>query len=218
MTILICILIILAGLALHAFFQLRKAMPQKDKPIEGRRKMGCIGECVTFGTSMTKNKQIKLYNLLFPIWLLIWFPLLWIILIPANYAIDYLVLHLSLKGNKDQKTICGENTWKICLTGFFSDFVGSTLLFLVMLLGGENAPQWLQEVGPALNMNPFRTIEAFLITTGTVAISAVVIYLLDGYVLRKAGLTKKQVRKSALYLAAFTAPYLFFIPSRILYI
>ena len=85
------------------------------------------------------NKSIKLYNILFPIWLLIWFPLLWIVLIPANYAIDYLVLYLSLKGNTDQKALCRNNTWKVCLVGFLADFVGSALLFPVMLLGGAGA-------------------------------------------------------------------------------
>lgn len=163
------------------------------------------------------NKSIKLYNILFPIWLLIWFPLLWIVLIPANYAIDYLVLYLSLKGNTDQKALCRNNTWKVCLVGFLADFVGSALLFPVMLLGGAGAPRWLQEVGSALNLNPFESVASFLITAAAVFLSAVVIYLVDKIVLRKAGLQERQVRKSALLLAVFTAPYLFFIPSRILY-
>ena len=39
----------------------------------------------------------RIYNVLFPLWLLVWIPSpLWLILIPANYIIDRLVLKLSL--------------------------------------------------------------------------------------------------------------------------
>ena len=67
-------------------------------------------------------------------------------------------------------------------------------------------------------MNPFETFMSFLVTTLAVVFSAVVIYFLDRIVLQRAGMPEKQVRKSAFFLAAFTAPYLFFIPSKIFYI
>ena len=47
--------------------------------------------------SMDSNNEKVLYNVLFPIWLLIFFPsYLWLILIPANYLIDRIVLKWSL--------------------------------------------------------------------------------------------------------------------------
>ena len=165
-----------------------------------------------------KDRTTKLYNILFPIWLLIWFPLFWIVLIPANYAIDYFVLYCSLKGNAEKKTLCRKNTWKICLVGFFADCLGSGFLFLIMLLTGSDTPNWVQQIGPALNMNPFETFMSFLVTTLAVVFSAAMIYFLDRIVLQRAGMSEKQVRKSAFFLAAFTAPYLFLIPSKILYI
>ena len=41
-------------------------------------------------------KQTKLFNLLFPIWLLGLFPLMWLIIIPGNFIIDSLVLIVCL--------------------------------------------------------------------------------------------------------------------------
>ena len=42
-----------------------------------------------------KNK--KIYNVFFPIWFLLLFPITWIIAIPLNLVIDSIVILLSLK-------------------------------------------------------------------------------------------------------------------------
>ena len=48
---------------------------------------------------MDRDNEKVLYNVLFPIWLLVFFPsYLWLILIPANYMIDRIVLRWSLGG------------------------------------------------------------------------------------------------------------------------
>ena len=38
----------------------------------------------------------RLYNLIFPIWMLIFIPMTWLIVLPANFLIDSLILLLSL--------------------------------------------------------------------------------------------------------------------------
>jgi hypothetical protein len=55
-----------------------------------------------------RNKQsVTLYNVLFPVWLLVWIPsFLWILLIPLNFAIDYLVLYKSLPASTERKAFC----------------------------------------------------------------------------------------------------------------
>lgn len=46
---------------------------------------------------MRHKQSITLYNILFPIWILVWIPSpLWLLLVPLNFAIDYLVLYKSL--------------------------------------------------------------------------------------------------------------------------
>ena len=58
---------------------------------------------------------------------------------------------------------------------------------------------------------------AFLVTALSVAASAGLLYLIDRKILRKAGLSAEQAKKSALRLALITAPYLYFFPSELLY-
>lgn len=44
-----------------------------------------------------RKKEIRLYNLLFPIWMFfIWPSVLWLILLPANFVIDSVVLLLTM--------------------------------------------------------------------------------------------------------------------------
>ena len=69
------------------------------------------------------KKEVKLYNILFPIWMLIFFPSwLWLFLIPANYLIDRCVLYWILGAMPDKGAFCSKRTSKICIAGFFSDF------------------------------------------------------------------------------------------------
>ena len=49
-----------------------------------------------------KNTNTKIYNILLPLWLLIFLPsYLWLALIPLNYMIDRVVLKWSLGGMFD---------------------------------------------------------------------------------------------------------------------
>ena len=54
-----------------------------------------------------KKNDIKLYNVLFPFWMLMLFPQLWLIILPGNFMIDSLVLLISLKLFK----ICEKKQW-----------------------------------------------------------------------------------------------------------
>ena len=42
------------------------------------------------------SKSVKFYNMIFPVWILMIFPLTWIIVIPGNFIIDSLVLLLGM--------------------------------------------------------------------------------------------------------------------------
>lgn len=90
--------------------------------------------CHRSGVFMNKRKEVKLYNILLPVWILIFWPsFLWLFLIPANYFIDRIVLKWSLGGRKDRGLFCRKHTWKICLAGFAGDFAGACLLFAVFM-------------------------------------------------------------------------------------
>ena len=165
-----------------------------------------------------KNSDKRLYNVIFPIWLLVFFPsYLWLILIPVNYLIDRIVLRWSLGDMSDKNLFCRKNTWKICLAGFLGDFVGSIALFfasqLLSGLGGKRF-SFLQMAGEGIMFDPFTNVLSFLIVAAGIALSAVCIYNLDKRILGKTEIEPEQVKRAAFRPALFTAQYLYLIPSR----
>ena len=151
------------------------------------------------------------YNILMPIWLLIFF---------ANYLIDRLVLGWSLGGMPEKGLFCRNNNWKICLAGFVSDFAGAILLFaLNQLMFGMNddVNSFISKAADGLMLNPFSNVLSLIIVIAAIALSAVCIYKLDKSILIKAGLDIDQAKKSAIRLAIITAPYVYLIPSEWFY-
>lgn len=169
---------------------------------------------------MKRNKTTRLYNIILPIWLLIWFPTwLWLILIPVNYLIDFMVTYLSMKklGIEDCKQKTLKHSWKICLIGFFSDFIGAAFLLGVLYLTDIILPNEIGEsISYGLSWKP--NLYSILIILIAIAISGVLIYVLNRWMLKKdPELSKEQIHRIALNLAVFTAPYLFLIPSSLIY-
>lgn len=176
-----------------------------------------------------KNTNTKIYNILLPLWLLIFLPsYLWLALIPLNYLIDRLVLKWSLGGVPDpgdttdlsgvpgKGLFCRKHTWKICLTGFLGDLAGALILLIISIpLADRN--EKLYDIGHAIMFDPFSNLAGLLIVVAAIVVSAVCIYFLDKWILGRAGLDPEQVKRSALRLALITAPYLYLFPSRLLY-
>ena len=164
-----------------------------------------------------KNTSTKIYNILLPLWLLIFLPsYLWLALIPLNYVIDRVVLRWSLGDMPDKGLFCRKHTWKICLAGFLSDFAGA-LILLIISIPLADLNEKLYDIGHAIMLDPFSNPAGLLIVVASIAVSAVCIFFLDKWILRKAGLDPEQVKRSALRLALITAPYLYLFPSRLLY-
>ena len=161
---------------------------------------------------MDRKKELRLYNIMFPIWMLIWWPSwLWLVLIPLNYGIDALVLHLSLPAGMDRRAFLRKHAWKICLAGFVGDFLGSAAIL------GLYALDLSRDFTYDIAYDPFGSAAALAATAAAIGISAAAIFLLDRRILRRAGLDPETARRAARNLAVFTAPYLFLIPSGLLY-
>ena len=173
--------------------------------------------------SRTTDRDIILRNVFLPLWLLIFWPSwLWLLLIPLNYLYDRIILRWSLGDMPEKGRFCRGHNWKICLAGFASDFVGAAILLAVFMgtsavSEGSAVAELLEKVAYGVGFNPFSHPLAFLVVALSVAASAGLIYLLDRSILKKAGLAAEQARKSAWQLAVFTAPYLYFFPSAVLY-
>ena len=148
-----------------------------------------------------ENKNIKLYNVLFPFWMLLLFPQMWAIVLPGNFIIDSIVLIISMFALKmtEKKQFYKRHIFQIWGFGMLSDIVGAAYMFLLM---------WAFEVG-SMGDELYLTISALII-------SAALIFVLNYFVtFRK---SDKVLRlKLALTFAIVTAPYTFLIPSSWLY-
>ena len=159
-----------------------------------------------------KQKELRVYNLLFPVWMLIWWPsVLWLGLIPFNYALDALVLHHSLPAAMDRRAFRRHHAWKICLAGFAGDFLGSALLFAVYALSSS------RKLTYDIAYQPLASPGALAVTLAAVVLAGAAIFALDRWILCRAGLGAPEALRAARNLALLTAPYLFFFPSGLLY-
>lgn len=167
-----------------------------------------------------EKKPVRLYNVIFPFWLILFWPTPPVILLTlfGNLAIDCLVVFLALLVLKHpaRGSVLKRCWWKVWLFGFLSDLIGALWLALGMLgawaleAGGAG---WVSDFAMAMTVNPFRHPLALVWTAIGVALSGVCIYFFDRRVLRKTPeLDDRQAHTLALTLAIAIAPWLFFVP------
>ena len=172
-----------------------------------------------------KKNQTKLYNVILPIWLLVIFPFTWIIILPLNFLIDTLVLKLTMKYLKIEKIkkIYKMTIFKTWILGFLADFIGAALLLIAPFCLSERVNDnstfgIIVDKLSQIMINPFDNIYSIVITIIAVIITAYFIYLFNyKFALKKVFtegyLEDKDMRKIALSMAVFTAPYVFFLPA-----
>ncbi len=169
------------------------------------------------------KKETTLYNVVFPIWLMVLFPTAWIAVIPLNLIVDFLVMFITLKVLKSQnaKLCIKSSLLPVWLFGFLSDFIGVGILFSTYLIGlipALSESDAYTDILGALTMNPFENIWALLWTLAAIAVAGVMIYIFNRFIsFRKLPLENKQKHLLALSMAVFTAPYLFLLPTKLFY-
>lgn len=152
------------------------------------------------------KKQVRLYNVLFPVWMFyLWPSPLWLLILPANFVIDSLVIYFSARS---QLLLQPGSLWKkkilpVWGIGFLSDLIGSGVVFLLYMLLVEIP--WM----PNLVLFPGTT----LVSIPGVIVAGFAIYWLNRLLtFRNCGLKKAEIHRLCLHLAIFTAPYTFLIP------
>ena len=97
-------------------------------------------------------KQTRLYNVIFPIWLLFLFPQIWLIALPGNLIVDCLVVLFTLMALKhtQKKAVLKQVWWKVWLLGFAADFVGVAILLPAMFTVGYLPEPWNSWVEPVM--------------------------------------------------------------------
>ncbi len=156
------------------------------------------------------KRDVKLYNVIFPIWMLLALPMAWLVIMPANFIIDTAVLLITLKVMKVEniKEIWKKSIVKVWIFGFISDIVGGLFMFWVII------DPILYDYLKGVAYNPFKDVLSFLWVVLCMAIASVCIYFLNYKIsLKKTTLTNIQKKKLALSLAIATSPYLFLLPT-----
>ena len=164
-----------------------------------------------------KKREVRLYNMILPVWLLWIFPPMLLIILPVNLVIDTAVLSLTLRALKrtDRERLMKRLWWRVWWRGFTADAAGVAWLLLALVLSemnfGRRRVFWQNWLGGIMG-DPFSHPVSFLWTLMAVAIAGVCIYYLDKKPLRSAGLTEREAHRAALAMAVATAPWTFFIP------
>ena len=153
-----------------------------------------------------RKHGIRLYNVLFPAWMFYLFPSwLWLFILPANFAVDSLVLCLAMRrlGIAGRREIWRKSILRIWAFGFLSDFLGALLTLGLMLTIDAFHLTWDIYLFPGTT----------LLAIPGVVLSGVLIYLLDRrYAFAKCLSDERQIHELSLALAFFTAPYAMLIP------
>lgn len=147
------------------------------------------------------KKDVRLYNVLFPVWMLVTMPYIWYLVIPGNFIIDSLVLVIAMKVLKleDRMAFYKKHILKVFLLGFLADLLAAVPMWVMVYL----------DMGGTYGDSPLLTVPGLLIAMG-------LLYVFNYFVSFKdcePGLRKKL----ALTFAIATAPYTFLIPSKWIY-
>lgn len=171
-----------------------------------------------------KMNSIKLYNVIFPVWILWLIPTTWIIVLPANFFIDLLVVLLVMKCLKinNVKQNVKSIIFRVWIFGFVADFIGTVLMISASIIDFSYNTRlgkwWYNNITNAVSYNPFSNIYAIIWVTISVFITAFFIYIFNyKFCLKKSDLDNNQKKKLSLSLAILTAPYLFYLPTAWLY-
>ena len=163
------------------------------------------------------RKDVKLYNVLFPIWMLLIFPITWLIILPGNFIVDTIVLLITLKiiKPKDIKDIYKKSIFRVWILGFLSDFVCGAILLLGTNITGN---WWYAHIAEPISTNPFNNFYSFIYVLIALVIAGLLIYFFNYKIsFKNTGLPRETIKKIALALAIFTAPWVVLIPSNLIY-
>jgi len=185
---------------------------------------------------MTDNKLsgrsggTRLYNLLFPIWMLTMVPSVWLIALPFNFVVDSAVLLITFtviarrRGDREYKP-WGDwlrTIWLTWIFGFISDLIASGFLLFwgmgpSLIMGDltDAGKWWSSKVAEPIMANPFESIYAVLFVLLSIGLGGLLIYFLNKNVSLRLSKTLEvpEIKRTALILALVTAPWTMLLPS-----
>lgn len=167
-------------------------------------------------------KTTKLYNVIFPIWLLLFFPPVILISLVGNYLIDFLVLvicYYLFKLNLVQdslKSFYKESIIKVWLFGFLADLIGAVILFITGITGDMLRLPY--EITSAICYDPYSHPVAVLIIILATLVAGFFIFFFNYNITFRKLIKDNALRlKVSLTLAIITMPWTFFLPTKWFY-
>lgn len=167
-------------------------------------------------------KHIYLYNVIFPIWFLLFFPPVILMTLVGNFIIDSLVILACFFIFKlaeiptNAKEFYRKSILKVWIFGFLSDLVGAAILFITGILGDYLGFSY--ELSSAINFDPFSHFGAVIVIIIAMLVSAFLIFLLNYKITFKELIRDRSLRlKTSLTLAIVTMPWTFLLPTKWFY-
>ena len=157
-----------------------------------------------------RTNEVRLNNLIMPIWLLIIFPVTWIPVLIGNFALDsgLLLLFLKLRKHDNIKEKWKKSIIKVWLFGMLSDLVGGGMVFAAGLISSKIDPR--SGFSQAVLGHIWRNAGAAAFCVGCMLLSSLLIYLFDSKISFKKAIDDERERKIlALLFAVITMPWLF---------
>lgn len=164
-------------------------------------------------------KQTKVYDVIFPIWILLFFPPVIILSLIGNLLIDSLVIISCFFVFKLDVRIHLKEFYKkiiipVLLFGFLADIIGA-LILLIITMNNLVIPYKLIS---AINYDPLSNFKAAIIVIITMLISSVFIFLFNYQISLKKLIVEKEKRlKVAISIAVITMPWTFLLPTKWFY-
>ncbi len=167
------------------------------------------------------KKGTRLYNVLFPLWVIMLAPKVWLILLPVNFVVDtvvFLIAAAVLKAEHLGKLyIC--RIWPVWIFGFLADAVAGLvtlgLCSLSPVLPDQVSIWYSEKISSPLMNSLYTSAPAVLTACIVIALTGALIYVLNRWIsFRGTALSDRQKHWIALALAVLTAPYTLLISLR----
>lgn len=169
-------------------------------------------------------KQVKLYNVIFPIWVIMFFPPIILITMIGNFIIDSLVVIIcfyAFKLANEQRKLGSfymHSIWKVWIFGFIADIIGAVFLFTIGLLDDFQFMNLPNDLINGIFYDPFSDPLAVLVILISILISGAFIFLFNYKLIFREQIEDQKLRlKVALTIAIVTMPWTFLVPTKWFY-
>ncbi len=166
-------------------------------------------------------KDIKLYNVIFPLWFVLFLPPVILITLVGNFVIDSLVViacFFIFKLADIQKSLIEfykGSILKVWIFGFIADIIGASILFILGMIDPLELPN---DMITGINYDPFSNPAAVVVIIIAMLVSAVFIVMFNYKITFSKQINDKKLRaKVAIAIALITMPWTFLLPTKWFY-